>query len=239
MKLALTNFSVRHPWMVVCLVALVTLLFAVQFPKVAFDNDPENMLSKDEHIRIYHNLVKAKYSLYDFVIVGIVNEQHEDGVFNVQTLNRVHDLTMQLLSLRRGPDGRPVVSGNGSGDADPVALDLTSDNAWRRVLAAAFRHDPNRLFDEEGNSAIIGREIISPSVVDNIKQSGFGSLKLEYLMEHPPIGRDEALAIRDDAGQPALQRDPGCRGREGHLHLHSHQGKDLQLQCGGPGKRTD
>lgn len=50
---------------------------------------------------------------------------------------------------------------------------------------------------------IIGRELIAPSQVDNIKQAELGSLKLEYLMEAPPSTREEALVIRDDAmGNP-------------------------------------
>ena len=60
---------------------------------------------------------------------------------------------------------------------------MSPQGAWARALAKAFRHDNNRLFDDEGNSAIIGREIISPSVVDNIKQADLGSLKLEYLRQ--------------------------------------------------------
>ena len=83
MKLAMTNFSIKHPWIVTLIVLILTVVFAIQFPKVKFDNDPENMLSKDEHIRVFHNQVKEKYSLYDFVIVGIVNDKHPDRVFNV------------------------------------------------------------------------------------------------------------------------------------------------------------
>ena len=50
---------------------------------------------------------------------------------------------------------------------------------------------------------IINRELISPSLVDNIKQADLGSLKLEYLMESPPETQAEALTIRDDAmGNP-------------------------------------
>jgi len=199
MKLMMPNFSVRHPWIIVGIVLVLTVLFARQFPKVKFDNDPENMLAEDEAIRVFHNAVKSKYSLYDFVIVGIVNERHPDGVFNVETLSRIHALTGELLSLTRGPDGRPVVTRAGT----EVSLDLAPESAWRRALAAAFRHDANNLFDEQGHSAIIGRELIAPSVVDNIKQADLGALKLEYLMEHPPTTREEALVIRDDAmGNP-------------------------------------
>jgi predicted RND superfamily exporter protein len=45
-SLFLTAHSLRRPWLVVILTLLATLLFALQFPKVKFDNDPENMLGK-------------------------------------------------------------------------------------------------------------------------------------------------------------------------------------------------
>ena len=197
-KLSMTNFSLKYPWIVVLLTAAIAFFFATQFPKVHFDNDPENMLSKDEHVRVFHNKVKKKFSLYDFVIVGIVNRDHPDGIFNVDTLGKIHGLTKMLLSLHSGPDGLPTVATAGSA-GEEIHLDLSPDSAWKRGLNAAFNHDPNNLFDEHGNSAIIGRELIAPSVVDNIKQADLGSLKLEYLMEVPPATREEALTIRDDA----------------------------------------
>jgi predicted RND superfamily exporter protein len=196
MRLTLTNFSLKRPWIVILLAVVCTTIFAMQFPKVKFDNDPENMLSKDEHIRIYHNEVKARFALYDFVIVGIVND---NGVFNVETLTRIDNLTKQLLSLYRNEDGEPTVK-----TADGTAsFDLSPQSAWQRALAVAFRHDSNRLFDDDGDSAIIGNELISPSVVDSIKQGNLGSLKLEYLMERPPTTPEEALEIGEVAmGNP-------------------------------------
>ena len=201
MKLWVTNFSLKHPWVVAGLVLLMTVVFGAQFPKVNFDNDPENMLAEDEHVRVFHHEVKEKFGLYDFVIVGIVNKTDPDGVFNVGTLGRIHDLTGQLLHLRRTDNGliEATTPAVGTRETTTRTLDLTPDSGWRRALNTAFQHDPNRLFDAEGNSAIIGRELISPSVVDNIKQAEFGSLKMEYLMEQPPVSRDEALVIRADA----------------------------------------
>ncbi len=200
MKMALTAFSVRYPWVVMAAVIGLTGILAAQFPKVHFDNDPENMLAEDEHVRLYHHEVKEKYALYDFVIAGIVNESHPDGVFNTVTLSRIHTLTAQLLSLRRGADGLPeVASPLADGTAAFRAVDLAPRGVWARALAVAFRHDANRLFGPDGASAIVAREIIGPSVVDNLRQAELGSLKLEYLMEQPPQTREEALRIRDDA----------------------------------------
>ena len=194
MKLKLTNFSLRFPWMVVLLVLIAVGFGAWQFPKVHFDNDPENMLSADEPIRQFHNQTKDLYALYDFVIVGVVNDQHEDGVFNVETLGRIHTLTQQLLSLRQSEDGLPQIT-----VPETRTLDLTPDSQWEQMLAGAFQQDPNRLFASDGTSAIIKPELISPSVVDNIKQAAQGSLKIEYLMEQAPLTREEALVIRKDA----------------------------------------
>jgi uncharacterized protein len=201
-RLALTNFGLRFPWLVLAMVVVAVVVFGSRFPNVRFDNDPENMLAEDEAVRVFHHKVKETFGLYDFVIVGIVNTEHPDGIFNVETLRRIDTLTRRLLSLRRGADGRPEVV---SGADTPAyrALDLRPSGWFARVLNAAFRHDPHALFREDGRSAIIGREIISPSVVDNIKQAGQGALKLEYLMETVPRTREEALAIRDDAmGNP-------------------------------------
>ncbi|PHR91745.1 MAG: RND transporter [Robiginitomaculum sp.] len=57
------------------------------------DTDPENMLSVDEPVRVFHNEQKKTFSLYDMVVVGVINEDHPQGVFNASTLGDVHALT--------------------------------------------------------------------------------------------------------------------------------------------------
>lgn len=201
MKLRLTDLSLRFPRTLLLLVLLTTMFFAWQFPKVKFDNDPENMLSAEEPVRVFHHEVKEKYSLYDFVIVGIVNETDQHGIFNPETLTRIDQLTKELLSLRRSETGLPEVNSfNDEGQKiGRRTIDLTPESPWQQTLNVAFNHQPNRLFDEQGQGVIIGRELIAPSVVDNIKQADLGSLQLEYLMESAPTNREEALVIRDDA----------------------------------------
>jgi uncharacterized protein len=194
-RLQLTLFSVRFPRLIMSLALLIVLLFGAQFPKVSFDNDPENMLAREEPIRLFHNEVKQQYNLYDFVIVGIVNDKHPDGIFNVETLSRIDQLTRELISLRQNEAGLPEVIRNGA----PFSPELQPDSAWKRGLARVFGNDVNHLFSEDGTSAIISREIISPSVVDNIKQADRGQLKIEYLMEKVPETREEALILKADA----------------------------------------
>jgi len=199
MKLVLTQFSIRHPKLIMAITLVIALALASQFPKVHFDNDPENMLAKDEPVRVLHDRVKEKYDLYDFVIAGVVNETDEDGIFNPGTLGRIHTLTEQLLNLQPGTDGTVKVSAAGTDQQ----IDLRPEGLRQRALNVVFRHDPNRLLTKDGESAIISREVIAPSVVDNLKQAELGSLKQEYLMVKPPKTREEARVIRDDAmGNP-------------------------------------
>lgn len=206
MKLWLSNFSIRFPRLILLLTLIITALFASQFSKVHFDNDPENMLAADEPVRLFHHQVKETFALYDFVIVGVINEQHADGVFNVATLQRLHQLSQQLYSLQQADNGLPqVVSGDKL--SDPLrTLDLNPESAVRRGLNVAFQHDPNRLFDEQGQSAIIAQEIISPSLVDSLQQAEQGALRLEYLMEQAPISTAEAHKVRDLALNNPLYR---------------------------------
>ncbi|MBS3745213.1 MAG: hypothetical protein KGY48_12740, partial [Wenzhouxiangellaceae bacterium] len=66
---------------------------------VQIDTDPENMLAEDEPVRVFHDEAKDEFDLYDMVVLGIVNESDPDGVFNPDTLGRIHALTDHVQNL--------------------------------------------------------------------------------------------------------------------------------------------
>jgi len=139
--------------------ALIVLALApTLMPKAAsflhplkIDTDPENMLASDEPVRVLHNEMKAEFSLYDMIVVGVVNDSHPQGVFNVDSLRDIHALTAYAQSLRWTEDGQ-----------------------------------------EHG---VISVDVIAPSTVDNIEQTGLGAVRFEWLMQTPPKADAEALAI--------------------------------------------
>ncbi len=57
------------------------------------DTDPENMLSRDEPVRVFHNEMKKRLGLNDIVVVGVVNDTHPNGVFNPASLKNIYALT--------------------------------------------------------------------------------------------------------------------------------------------------
>lgn len=73
------------------------------------DTDPENMLDEDVPVRVFHREMKERFHIYDMVVVGVENPEHPEGVFNVESLGRIHDLTRHAKTLRWPVEGEPGV----------------------------------------------------------------------------------------------------------------------------------
>ncbi|KAF0092994.1 MAG: RND superfamily exporter [Puniceicoccaceae bacterium 5H] len=103
---SLVNLAIRRPRLVTGVSALLTLsmlllatlpsVFPERFPAlhgVQVDTDPENMLSHDNPARVLHREEKAEFELYEQIVLGVVNDENPQGVFNAQTLDNVYRLT--------------------------------------------------------------------------------------------------------------------------------------------------
>ncbi len=121
---AAVQFSTAHPRIVTLLMAGLAVLLAglAALPSlwpdtfralhgVKVDTDPENMLSEDEAVRVFHDEMKTLLGLHDMVVVGVVNDAHPAGVFNPESLAAIHELTQYAMTLR----------GEAIGHADPLA----------------------------------------------------------------------------------------------------------------------
>lgn len=113
-------FAVDRPQLVTRAMLLVTIFLALlailpslwpatfsHLHPLKVDTDPENMLPADESVRVFHNAMKDEMTLYDMVIVGVVNETHPHGVFNVASLGKVHALTEFAKNLQWPDPERP------------------------------------------------------------------------------------------------------------------------------------
>lgn len=94
------NFSVNHPKLVVAILSLALILSFIQYPKMKVDTDPENMLPENDSVRVFHNNNKKEFSLYDFIVLGIVNEKDPNGVFNVSTLTKIYKITKEIENIK-------------------------------------------------------------------------------------------------------------------------------------------
>ena len=96
MKQKLTSFSIKHPWWVIGIAVVITAFFAVQFPKITIDTDPENMLPENEPHRLFNDATKDQFNLHDFIAVGVVEEQ---GAFRPEILNRIYKITADIENI--------------------------------------------------------------------------------------------------------------------------------------------
>lgn len=99
MRDVIIDWSIRRPKAVFWLAAVAVLLALSLIPRIQIDTDPENMLPQDNPARVLHDQVKHSFGLSDMVVVGVVNTQHPDGVYNTETLNKLRQLTNAVLLL--------------------------------------------------------------------------------------------------------------------------------------------
>ncbi|MDH4156609.1 MAG: MMPL family transporter, partial [candidate division Zixibacteria bacterium] len=146
MRKGLTEFSVKKPWLVIVITVLITAFFAMQFPKIKIDTDPENMLPVDEPARVFDLQTKDDFALADFIAVGVVSQS---GAFTPATLNSVYNITAEVEEIegvivedilapstvddiRQGDGGSIVI---GTLMADEIESQQEADYIFNRIMA--------------------------------------------------------------------------------------------------------
>ncbi len=100
LKQKIANYSTEHYKRITVIMVLFTLVLGAFIPLIKVDTDPENMLSPDEPVRIFHNQTKKQFALSDIVVVGVVNNKDPNGVFNTSSLAKIYELTEFAKTLR-------------------------------------------------------------------------------------------------------------------------------------------
>ncbi|NOQ45317.1 MAG: MMPL family transporter [Desulfobulbaceae bacterium] len=93
------GFSLDKPKAVTALIAIMTVVLGALIIRVHVDTDPENMLSETEFVRIFHDQTKKEFTLHDVVVLGVVNETDENGVFNPETLKKINTISRFAATL--------------------------------------------------------------------------------------------------------------------------------------------
>ena len=95
----LARWCVAHRrWVFAAMLLLVAGLGAL-IPRIQIDTDPENMLPADQADRVLHDRVQEQFNLHDTIVVGQVNDEHPEGVFNPDSLAAHYHLTRAIEDM--------------------------------------------------------------------------------------------------------------------------------------------
>jgi hypothetical protein len=99
MKRKILDFPLQHARVVFIALAVLTVGLGSAIPWIVVDTDPENMLSEDDPARVFHNQTKEEFALHDLIVVGVVNETDPQGVFNPESLARIHTINEGVKAI--------------------------------------------------------------------------------------------------------------------------------------------
>ncbi|MGB5347937.1 MAG: MMPL family transporter, partial [Woeseia sp.] len=99
MKHGIIATATGRPRTVYAVILMLTLIAGALMTRIHIDTDPENMLPATQQDRVFHDAVEQRFTLHDAIVVGVVNDQHPDGIYNAKTLSAVHALSDAILRL--------------------------------------------------------------------------------------------------------------------------------------------
>lgn len=200
----LVEFSVRHPKLVVVIVALITLGFLTQFPKIKTDTNPKNMLPPTSDVRVWNDEVDETFGLYeDMIAVGVVSDE---GVLNERTLGKVLRITGEVLRIdgvaARDVNGLPTIT-NVTAEAGvlrvaPLMSEVPKTEAGMDGLRKDLFENPffkGRIISEDGKTTAIyiplekgaNGKAVADKITEIVKKEGGPE---RYYVAGDPVARD-------------------------------------------------
>ncbi|MDH3974874.1 MAG: efflux RND transporter permease subunit [Deltaproteobacteria bacterium] len=95
----IVNLTLEKPKTVILVYLIISVAFFTQFFKIKVDTDPENMLFYDDPARVTHREFKAEFALHDAIMVGVVDETHEKGVFTPEALKNIALISEEIMEI--------------------------------------------------------------------------------------------------------------------------------------------
>jgi predicted RND superfamily exporter protein len=173
------GLPIRHPKLVIAVTALLTLVAALQLPRIRIDTDPENMLPADEPVRVIHRNVEAAFNLHDFLVLGIV---HEKTVFTPEILARVQKITDAVRAmdgviaddLLAPSEVDDILPEQGGGiRVQPLMENVPADDAEARQILVQIRENPilrGKLASDDGKAMALFIPLESKDVAMEVGQ---------------------------------------------------------------------
>ncbi|WP_417915268.1 efflux RND transporter permease subunit [Candidatus Electronema sp. JM] len=182
----LISFSLRQPKAALAAVLLVALAAGAFLSRAArIDTDLVGLLPETEQLRTMQVKSRKAFGLHDMMVLGVVNTQHPDGVFNPETLKKIHVLSRVAATLadpaqpeQRRIAGREIISldtvekighaERGQARFAPLMAEPPATREEALQIRAAALADPllkGTVVSEDGKAAAIWLPIINKDFI--------------------------------------------------------------------------
>jgi len=88
----ISNFSIRHPWIVISIFLLITVYFALQIPKVTIDPSLEGLMPEHMTSRVNLDKIEEVFGGTDAIMIIL----ETDDILNAKTLSRAKRISEEL-----------------------------------------------------------------------------------------------------------------------------------------------
>ncbi len=169
---------------------------------LTIDTDPENMLSEDAPVRVDHNRLKTVFGLDDYVVVGVVNESREEGVFNPDDLANIHALTEAAKGLKFEvmADGEPTEARVVSEDI--IAPSEVDNIETSNIGSVDFSYLMPRVPETQEDAVKVRERALSIPMYDGTLVSGDGkAVALYFPITHKKISHQVEQELRQEIAQ--------------------------------------
>ncbi len=195
-KRKVVEFSLDHYKLVTWVMVIFTLICAAFIPLIKVDTDPQNMLSEDETVRIFHDQTKRDFVLNDIVVVGVVNNKDPNGVFNPQSLRRIYELT-QFAKTLRWPDPKDPNETIGVVEVDllaPSTVDHISQGGPGEIRFEWLMPQPPETAAEA--IAVRDKALSNPLLKDTVVSGDGKAITLYLPLTDKDLSHDVYVALR-------------------------------------------
>ncbi len=159
MKKHLANLTTSYPKLIITICVFAAVGIGLFIPRIKIDTDPENMLSKEAFVRRFHHEVKTEFDLYDFIVLGIVNDKDANGIFNIDSLTKIYNITEQIKQID-GVISRNIIAPSTTDSITQAGLGAI-EFKWLMGSPPTSQAEALQIRDEALNNPMLNNTLIS------------------------------------------------------------------------------
>jgi len=100
------EFWVKHPFVIIVIITMITIFAALQIPKIKLDPRVEIFIPNDNPVRVVYEKNRDEFSQREETIIGVVGK----NIYNTDTLQEIRDISTETEKLPLVKDVKNILN---------------------------------------------------------------------------------------------------------------------------------